>query len=100
VTSCPTAFIGGLWLFAKLANDPDLLDDLWAHTRMLLDFHHRPGACWTDGDRRCCGCQKSAYETTDRVEPRVDCYRIGALTDAFVHQATTKSQTIHARMRT
>ena len=26
----------GMVLFAKLANDPDLLDDLWSHTRMLL----------------------------------------------------------------
>ena len=32
--------------------------------------------------------------TTDRVEPRVDCYRVGALTDSFVRQATTTSQII------
>lgn len=30
------AQVEGMVLFAKLANDPDLLDDLWAHTRMLL----------------------------------------------------------------
>lgn len=36
------AQLEGMVLFAKLANDPDLLDDLWAQTRLLLGGSETP----------------------------------------------------------
>jgi hypothetical protein len=46
------------------------------------------------------GATRWSTNTTDRIGRRIDCYRVGALNDSFVRQATTTSQMIHASMRT